>query len=426
MNPIDKLPPYSLDAEQGVLGGILLSPNENLSECIARFKSSEVFYDLKHRHVYEALVGLFDAQSQIDLLTVKAALEKSGFPKEGIFSFLSGLTDKAGMAGHIEAYVEILEEKYTLRRLLKTCGNVVQRIGEHKGDVNLLLDEVEIDVLAIRSGQVGESKSAKHLVSESLDKLQALFEKQGSISGLSTGLRDLDKLSDGMHPGEMIVLAAFPSTGKTAMAINIAVHNALQKIPVGVFSCEMKPVQLMTRSICSESRVNLFDIRDGKATEGDFQKMTRSSASLSNAPIYMENASGWTIGQLMASARRMKQQHGIKLIVVDYIQLLTAPADSREQEVSKISKGLKSIAMELDIPIIALSQLNDEGKLRESRAIGQDAYSIWKLEIEGEKQPAVQPIKMEIQKNREGATGFLNLTFIKTITRFENASKIED
>ncbi|MEO5802568.1 MAG: replicative DNA helicase [Verrucomicrobiota bacterium] len=421
----DRSPPHSIEAEQGTLGAIMLCPNDNMGECIEKFKSgADVFYDLRHQAIFEVLIEMYDGKQPIDLITLQQRLKDiNQLEAIGGFAYLASLPDKAGTAGHLGSYAQILLEKFTLRKIIRTCSDVLGRVYEHEGEVDLLLDEVETDILRIRDSRNHESKSAKNLVDESIRTLEMLYQKQGSISGLSTGLTDLDRKTDGLHSGEFIVLAAFPSTGKTALAVNILLHNALAGIPVGMFSAEMRPVQIMTRSICSESRVNRFDIRDGHVTPMDFQRMTVVSGKISKAPIHIENASGATIGQLQAAARRMKQQHNVQLIAVDYIQLLSAKADNREGEVRKISNGLKAIAMELDVPMIALSQLNDDGKLRDSRAIGQDADSIWKLEMDGEKQPKVQPIKLNIEKCRDGETGTVNLTFLKTFTRFENAKK---
>lgn len=422
-----RIPPNSPESEQAVLGAILLCPKENLSECQELFESDEVFYDLKNREIYRAMIWMSENLRPLDFMTLQQRLKDVNMLEQvGGFSYLAALPDRAGTAGYLGTYAHTLVEKHTLRKLLRTCTDIASRVLSNEEEVASLLDEAEIDVLKIRDSRANESKSSKALVAESLVKLEMLFEKQGAISGLSTGLRDLDKLTDGMHGGEMIVIAAFPSTGKTAITLNIIVKNALAGVPCAVFSAEMRPVQLMIRSICAESRINLYDFRDGNATALEFQRMTSASAKLASAPIYIENANGWSIAQLQASARRLRQQHGIRLIAVDYIQLLSAKADGREQEISKISKGLKSIAMELDCPVIALSQLNDDGKLRESRSIGQDADSVWKLELDGDWKPDVQPIKLKVDKNREGATGEIKVMFLKKFTRFEDAAQIDE
>jgi replicative DNA helicase len=216
----------------------------------------------------------------------------------------------------------------------------------------------------------------------------------------------------------LIVVAGFPSTGKTALAVNIAVHCALNKIPAAIFSAEMRPVQLVIRSLCSNARANYHHL-----FQEDIARMIPEVARLSKAPIFIEPAQGMSIGQVVAVARRLKQKHGIQIVVVDYIQLLSGIGDNREQQVSSISKGLKAMALELEVAVLALSQLTDDGKLRESRAIGQDADTIWKLENEGEWQPKVQPIKINIEKCRDGETGKVDLTFLKEFTRFECVSK---
>ncbi len=227
----------------------------------------------------------------------------------------------------------------------------------------------------------------------------------------------MDKKSDGLHKGELIVLAAPPSCGKTALAVNIAVHNAFAGVSVGILSAEMRPVQLVIRSVCSESRVNFRRI-----SECDVPKMISVVGRMSQSPIHIEQVSGYTIGKVTACARRMKHSQGIQLLVLDYIQLIAGTGDNREQQIASVGRGMKAIASELEIPVIALSQLNDEGRLRESRAIGMDADSVWVISNKGEWQSDVQPVTLCVQKCRDGETGSVDLTFLKTITRFESAT----
>jgi replicative DNA helicase len=315
-------------------------------------------------------------------------------------------------------------EKAILRKIIRTCTKAANMAMVDGGRVDLL-DEVEREVLKIRPSNRSESKTMAELTQDAISKIEQLFNSQGAISGLPTGLNDLDKTSDGLHGGEFLVLAAYPSIGKTALALNMATFNAFKGTPVGIASCEMQPHELVIRAVCSESRVNLFDVRDGRASQADFDRMTVATAKVSSMPMFIENTNGMTIGEIRAIARRLVQRHGIRLLVVDYIQLISNPdADSREQEVSSISKGLKAIAMEHNIPVIGLSQLNDDGQLRESRAIGQDADSIWKLELDGEKLPSDQPVICRIDKNRNGPVGKVPLLFRKQFTRFESAAKI--
>lgn len=424
----DKLPPNSQEAERGVLGCCLLDPNKCIGQCVEKFSTDaeEAFYDLRHRAIYSAMTQMFETSQPIDLITLQSKLSSDGLLENiGGISYLAQLQDEVPSAANLPSYLELACEKMTLRKLLKVSANIGLSVM-NCSDVDAAVTEAEREILKVRPSQRSGSQTMKQLTSSALTKIEEMFASQGKISGLSTGLHALDKLTDGLHGGEMIVLAAFPSTGKTALALNIAVHNALQKIPVGIMSLEMQPAALTVRAICAEARVNLFDVRDGVASESDFASMASASARVSAMPMYIENCNGMSIGEITALARRMHQQHGIKMLVIDYLQLVSNPkSDSREQEVSSVSKGIKSIAMELNIPVMALSQLNDDGKLRESRAIGQDADSVWKLTMDGDKTHRDQKIFCDIDKNREGAVGRVPLLFMKQFTRFDNRSNLD-
>lgn len=241
-----------------------------------------------------------------------------------------------------------------------------------------------------------------------IDRIEQKCLSNGAITGLTTGLVDLDKLTDGLHAGEMIVLAALPSRGKTALAVNIAVLNALRGVPVAILSAEMQPVQLVVRSICSESRTNFQRIQTG-----DIPKMTAAASAINKSPLYIEQASGFTIGQVQAIGRRLKQKHDIKLMVIDYQQRLTGTGDNTEQRTASISKGVKDLCMELRIPIILLSQVNEAGQTKHARATAEDTDSLWKLDNEGEWQPLIQPVKLNVEKCRDGQTGSVFLTFFQ-------------
>lgn len=419
----DRLPPNAPEAEQGVLGCVLLSPKECLGQCIELFRDGkDVFYDLRHQTIYETLVTMQNDREAIDVITLQQKLKDAGLLDQiGGIPYLNTLQDSVPSAANVTYYAEIVQEKHLLRKLIHACTSVVARVYEYQGDVAALLDEVERDILAIRPNQTTATDMVS-LVRQAIDRFEVRFVNSEKLIGLETGLIDLDRKTDGIHGGEMIVVAGFPSTGKTALANGIAVHNALKGIPAAIFTAEMAPVQLVVRALCSESRTNWHHIN--AAIDGP--RLTSAAGRISRIPLHVEPASGLTIGQVAAIARRLKAKHGIKVIVVDYIQLLTGTGDNREQQISSISKGIKSIAMELDCAVLALSQLTDDGKLRESRAIGQDADSVWKLVNEGEWQPQVQPIKLNIEKCRDGETGCINLTFLKTITRFESVARVSD
>lgn len=411
---MDRLPPHAPDAESAIIGCCLSFPQECVSECQKIITADDFFYDEKNREVWNTIcrypVDNCNAVYIIEKIRSSGILDKIGL------NYLSECQDKAIGPSFLSTWLEEAAEKYTARKLIGCCSDIISAVMEGSS-VACLLDRAERDILAIRPKQT-HSQSITELVKEALQKIEQRCENGDKITGISTHLHDLDKQSDGLHDGEMIVVAGFPSTGKTALALNIAVWNALQGVPVIIYSAEMRPVQLAVRSICSEARVNFH-----KATFNDAAKFIGPSGRLAKAPIHIESASGMTIGQLIGSARRWKQKKNIRLVVIDYIQLLTGKGDNREQEISNISKGIKAMALELNCPVIALSQLTDDGKLRESRAIAQDADTIWKLENDGDWQPLSQPIKLKIEKCRDGMTGLVNLVFVKEFTRFESVAK---
>lgn len=382
--------------------------------------TAEHFYLVQAQTVYPVLR---DCSVNADLVTVRQRLQDAHKLKDaGGSKWLSDCIDSVPSVEQLPVWLETVKTKYLLRRLLQTTADLSAKVYQSNGDCADLLDEAERAILAIRPQQ-GGSGDIRTLVDEAVQKIEGLYQRQGSISGLPTGLTDLDLLTDGLHPGEMVVIAALPSVGKTALAMNIAIHNALAGLAVGVCSSEMRPTHLVVRAITSQSRTDLYDVRRGCITPAGFDGMARTAASIASTRLHIENSSGFSIGQIVALARRMKQRHDIKLLVVDYLQLLHFKADNREQEVSGISKGVKAIAMQLDIPVLALSQLNDSGQLRESRAIGQDADSVWRLEQIGDKKPDVQEVKLTVDKNREGPTGYVDLMFLKKFTRFECKQK---
>ncbi len=448
---VDRLPPHALEAEQGVLGCILLSPPECLGMCIERFKAGpDVFYDLRHRQIYELLVQMYDRKEAVDLLTLQQRLKDTNqLEAVGGLAYLASLPDAVPSAANLSYYADIVREKHLLRRMIQTCMSVVGRVYEQEGEVDALLDEVERDVLKISEDRVeASSLNIKDLVRKAITTIEEFHQRQGMLTGLSTGFPDLDKMTSGLHGGEMIVVAARPSMGKTSLAMNIAEHVAVEeRLPVGVFSLEMTAESLVLRMLCSRSRVNLRSIRDGFLAERDFPKLTGSAGKLAGAPLVIDDAPGLSVLQFRAKARRMMQQYGIKLFVVDYLQLLHSTsrrAENRQQEIADISNGIKALAKELNVPIIVLSQLNRElekdknrkprlSDLRESGAIEQDADLVALLykpnsgdedeAASGAEQDAI-PINLLIAKQRNGPTGDVPLTFLKAYTRFESAAKV--
>lgn len=449
---IDRLPPHSIEAEQGVLGCVLLSPNDCLGTCIEKFKKGvEVFYDLRHQVIFDTLIEMYDSKQPIDLITLQQKLkDKNQLEPVGGVTYLSALPDAVPSAANLEYYLEIVREKYILRKMIMTCTGVVSRVYDYEGKVDGLLDEVERDILKISEERIeGTSMAMKDLVHRAINTIEDYHQRQGMLTGVGTGFVDFDKMTSGLHGGEMIVIAARPSMGKTSLVMNVVEHVVLEeKLPVGVFSLEMTAESLVLRMLCSRARVNMRNIRDGFLAERDFPKLTGAAGKLANAPLYIDDTAGLSILQLRAKARRMHQQYGIKMVIIDYLQLLNAGqsrVENRQQEVAQISNGVKALAKELNVPVIVLSQLNRElekdksrkprlSDLRESGAIEQDADLIALLykpdegkddEDAPQDQEAI-PVNLLIAKQRNGPTGDVHLTFFKGFTRFESAAKVAD
>lgn len=413
---MDRLPPFAFEAEQAVIGCCLLSPLQTLPDCQVLL-SLDSFYDHRNKLLWRMISTM--PPDAVNVISLRERLKSAGdFDKIGD-AYISLCQDQVVSTANLSVWIQELLDKQTMRAVIFKCTEFIGRAYQCNGDAPALLDELERQILSIRPHQP-ETADIKTLVHSALAEIERRYIAGNALSGLSTGLLDLDKISDGLHKGEMVVIAGFPATGKTALAVNIAVTNALSKVPAVIFSAEMRPVKLVVRSICSESKLNFY-----RVTENDLPRLSKAAALLASSQLVIEQANRLSIGQIIARARRLKQTHDIQLAVVDYIQLLTGTGDNREQEISSISKGIKAMAMELEIPVLALSQLTDDGRLRESRAIGQDADSVWKLENDGEWKPAIQPVKLRIEKCRDGATGVVDLTFFKEYTRFENRS-VED
>jgi replicative DNA helicase len=450
---LDRLPPHSPEAEQGVLGCILLAPNECLGDCIEKFKAAEeVFYDLRHQTIYKTLATMYDAREAVDIITVQQRLKDQQLLEQvGGLAYLSALPDSAPSAANVRYYADIVQEKYLLRKMIHVCTDVMGRVYEHEGEVDALMDEVERDILRISESRVqGQSVTIKDLVRKAITTIEDFHQRQGALTGVATGFTDLDKMTSGLHGGEMVVIAARPSMGKTSLAMNMAEHVAIDlRLPVGVFSLEMTSESLVLRMLCSRSRVNLRSVREGFLVERDFPKLTGAAGKLANAPLFIDDSAGLSILQLRAKARRMHQQYGIKLFVVDYLQLLHSTsrrAENRQQEIADISNGIKALAKELNVPVIVLSQLNREmerdknrkprlSDLRESGSIEQDAdlvMLLYKPSSDDEESGAAPaeseavPVNLLIAKQRNGPTGDVNLTFLKPYTRFESAAKVSD
>src|SRR5881227_3359059 len=444
---IHRTPPHSLEAEQGVLGSMLISPRDAIAECVEKI-NTDYFYVPAHQTIYSILVDLWNAGQAIDLITFTQVLrDRNLLETVGGAAFVTSLFTFVPTAANVQYYIDIVRDKYILRSIITAATESVRRAYEEQDEVNNLLDEVEQRIFAVGEDRFkGEMLSMKQQVMEAIESIEKLFESKGAITGVSTGFRDLDKLTSGLHSSEMIVIAARPSMGKTALAMNIAEHAAIEvKLPVAIFSLEMSAQQLVQRMLCSRARVNLAKTRDGFLAEADFPKLTQAASKLAEARIFIDDTAGLTILELRAKARRLKAQQDVQLIIVDYLQLLRSTSrraqDNRQLEISEISAGLKGLAKELKIPIIVVAQLNRQpearsgGKprlsdLRESGSIEQDADLVGLLvrpEIY-EEDPEVREEKsgeaeLIIAKQRNGPVGEIPLTFLKEFTRFEDRAR---
>jgi len=455
---LDRLPPHDMQMEMGVLGCCLIAPNTCIGQCIETLKDDgkAAFYDLRHQTIYELLAEMFNARVPVDLMTVQQRLKDAQMLEQvGGMVYLSQLQDVVPSAANLSYYLKIVQEKYLLRRLVQTCTGVVGRIYDFEGDVDQLLDEVEKDIAQVNDSRAQSgTRNRADLVTSALTTIEKMFSRQGEISGIATGFADFDKMTDGLHGAEMIVIAARPSVGKTSLAMGIAEHVALElNLPVGVFSLEMSGESLILRMMCSLGRVNLRNIRDGFMSEADFPKLMAASGRINGAPLFIDDTAALSILQLRARARRMHAQHGIKLFVIDYLQLMNSGSrkaqENRQVEISEISGGVKALAKELNVPVIVLSQLNRElekdksrkprlSDLRESGSIEQDADLVGLLykpdpgdeEEDSSRHSAAEadgiPVNWLIAKQRNGPTGDVNLTFLKPYTRFESRSKFSD
>lgn len=445
---IDRLPPNSPEAEQGVLGCIMLSPYDCIYECITEFKDgAKTFFDLRHQVIYEAIVEMSERLDAIDVITLQQRLkDKQQLENVGGIAYLAALPDTVPSVANLKFYATIVLDKYRLRKLIAVCTDIVGRIYEFDGEVDALIDECEADFLnSTRSQSAKIAVQCMPAVQRAMTRMEAYSENQGILTGISTGFVDLDRMTSGMKGGEMIVIAARPSMGKTSLAMNIAEAVSVdQKLPVGVFSLEMTEDQLIERAICSRARVNIRNVRDGFLAERDFPKLTSSAGRIGAAPLYIDDSSGLSIMELRARARRMWQLYSIKLFVIDYLQLLHSTArkaHNRQQEIGDISRGCKALAKDLNVPVVVLAQLNRElekdknrkprlSDLRESGDIEQDGDLIGLLykpatddDDDGTEKEAT-PVNLLIAKQRSGPCGDVYLTFLKPYTRFESASKI--
>lgn len=439
-----RLPPQNLEAEQCVLGSILLQQG-TLSKSV-EILTEDDFYRDAHKKIYSAMLSLFDKGEPQDLITVTNILKDSNnLDNVGGPSYLASLTDIVPVAANIIYYAKIVREKAVLRKLIQTSTEIASRCYEEQDDIDTLLDEVEQTVFEISRSKSDQAfQPINSIITSTFKAVEKLFERKELITGVPTGYHDFDKMTAGLQPSDLIIVAGRPSMGKTALAMNIVQNTAIaHKTAVGVFSLEMSKEQLGMRMLCSASRVDAHRLRTGFLKDHDWPKLTKAAGTLSEASIFIDDTPALSVLEMRAKARRLKTEHNLGLVVVDYLQLMRgrSSAERREQEISEISRSLKAMAKELHVPVIALSQLNRSlenrpnkrpqlSDLRESGAIEQDAdliCFIYRDEVynKAEDNPKRGIAEVIIGKQRNGPTGTVELSFLDRFTTFENLAHHE-
>lgn len=437
---------HDLPSEQALVGCLLLDAKAALDELAGKF-TPEAFYDFRHRTLWDAAGTLLDSNRPVDTFLMRSLLQGPN-PAQGgaseIIGYMLALQENAPASAMLASYyAENVMKQYARRKVQEAFAKGMEIGRDGDGSAQQMLDAAEQVLQGLGVDLIGQPEfDTKGLVHDALRRFEECMERQGALRGLSTGYSDLDQMTSGLQPGDMFVIAARPSVGKTSLAMNIADHvSTSAKIPVGVFSLEMTRESLIERMICSRARVNIRSVQNGQLVESDFPKITTASQKIAAAPLFIDDTPGLNILDLRARARRMHRKHGVRLIVVDYLQLLhgvTKKGEGREREVANISNGIKAILKELRIPGIILAQLNRATEkenrrprlsdLRESGAIEQDAdiAALLYCPEDDVKNPQVLPIKLAIAKQRNGPTGDIDFTFFKEFTRYEQQSRIHN
>ena len=437
---LTKVPPHNLEAEQSVLGALMLDPEVGSS--VFEVLQPEDFYRDNHRQIFLALRDLFEKGDPIDLVSVAESLRQSGRLEQiGGIATISQIARSVPSAVNCEYYARIVAEKSLLRQLIRSSGQIAEK-GYEPGEVaTSLLEEAEKMIMDLSQRQVKEGfESIRNILLNTFEKIEALYANKGSLTGIPTFFTELDRMTSGWQPSDLIVIAARPSMGKTALVLNMAQNAAVRgKVPVALFSLEMSKEQLVQRMLCSEAMVDQQRVRTGDLLDTDWPKLTRAVGPLSEAEIFIDDTVGISLAELRSKARRLKMEHGLGLIVIDYLQLMYIGrrAESRQQEVAQISRGLKGIARELNVPVIALSQLNRGVEQRqdkrpimsdllESGAIEADAdviSFIYRDEYYNPESDKKGIAEIIIAKHRNGPVGSVELGYLKEFTKFVNLDR---
>ncbi len=437
----DRVPPQNIEAEQAVLGAIFLEPSAltTTSEILI----PEDFYRHSHQKIYNVMLNLGDGGKAVDLITVTEELAAAKELEDvGGVAYLSELAASVPTAANIEYYAKIVEEKSLLRRLIRTATDIASDGYAREDEVEALLGEAEKNIMEVAQRKNGGAfHNIKDVLVRTYDNIETLTNRKGDVTGISTGFADLDHLTAGFQRNDLIIVGARPSMGKTAFALNIAQNVAIKaKENVAIFSLEMGAEQLVMRMLCAEGNINAQNLRTGDLTDEDWRKLTMAMGSLSNAGIFIDDTPGVKVGEIRSKCRRLAQEHGLGMILIDYLQLIQGngrSGENRQQEVSEISRSLKGLARELEVPVIALSQLSrgveqrqDKrpmmSDIRESGSIEQDADIVaflYREDYYDKEAENKNIIEIIIAKQRNGPVGNVSLAFVKEYNKFVNLER---
>jgi replicative DNA helicase len=435
---LERTLPSNVDAERSLLGSVLVN-NENYYRIVESLRHEDFYLDA-HRVIFRNMTGLMENSRAVDLITLQdELLRNSSLESAGGIGYLSGLLEGIPHLLNIDHYIEIVRDKSLLRQMINSASRMMADCFDQAEAADAILDKAEQALFNLSEHRTKAGfVSIKEMQADAEKLLTKLYEDKEMITGVPTGFTDLDRMTSGFQPGDLVILAARPSMGKTALALNVAEHVALRKgLPVGIFSLEMSKQQLLMRFLCAESLVDAHKVRTGYIGKDDFRQLIDALSVVTRAPVYIDDSSSLTIMEMRAKARRLKAEHGLSLLVVDYLQLMSGygRVENRVQEISGISRGLKALAKELELPVIALSQLSRAPEqrqgdhrpqlsdLRESGSIEQDAdvvLFIYREEVYKPDEENAGKADLIISKQRNGPIGTVRLAFLKQYTKFEN------
>lgn len=440
MEPIAKIPPHSIEAEQSVLGAMLLDREAIVSAC--ELIRPEDFYKDAHREIFEAMLELYEKGEPVDLVTLTEQLkQRNTLEAAGGVEYLTDLSSSVPTIANVSYYAKIVQEKAFLRKLIRICSEIMEKSYDAKEDVSHIIDQAEKGIFDL--SQKRSSRAfipLKEVLVASFNKIEELYNTKGMLTGLPTGFTDIDNKTSGMQKSDLILVAARPSMGKTAFALNIAQYAALKAgASVAIFSLEMSKEQLVNRMICAEANIDSHKLRTGNLGEEDWPRLADAVARLAKANIYIDDTPGITVAEMRSKCRRLKTEKGLDLVLIDYLQLMQSSnrAESRQQEISEISRSLKALAREMDCPVLALSQLSRAPEmrsehrpmlsdLRESGAIEQDADVVMFLYRDEYYHPDTEKkgiAEVILAKQRNGPTGTVELVWMDKYTKFADLAK---